>query len=222
MLQRDQVEMVEELVARQRKSSRQRHQSWRGTWRTCRSSAAGVNSLVRMILMSCRRCRPSAAACMARTCSPAGPVARLATDARLAPGGVVGVGGQVVVRRQLAHVAVEAGGVEREQRGRSSAGLRRGGRGSAARRWPPCRTRLSCARRRPRAAPAGGRAPAASGSSRRSSRPSRGRSGTSCRRLGPARDAARRPRRSPPGTGSGRSRCRRSGGTGCRGRTRRV
>ena len=42
----------------------------------------------------------------------AGTMARLATDARLAPCSAVGVGGNVVVGRQLAHVAIEAGRVE--------------------------------------------------------------------------------------------------------------
>ena len=41
-------------------------------------------------------------------------VARLATDARLGPGGVVGVGCQVVVRREFGDVAIETGGVEGE------------------------------------------------------------------------------------------------------------
>ena len=45
-------------------------------------------------------------------CSTAGAVAGLAVDARLGPGGVVGVGLRVVVGRELAHVAAVAGGIE--------------------------------------------------------------------------------------------------------------
>ena len=68
---------------------------------------------MRMILMSWTL--PGSAACFHRTEVLAGrAVTRFATDARLAPGGFVGVAGQVVVRAQLAHVAVEASGVERE------------------------------------------------------------------------------------------------------------
>ena len=62
--------------------------------------------------------------------------------------------GQVVVRGQLADVAVEAGGVEGEHAVGPVEAPRRGGRESAARRWPPCRTRPSCGRRRRSAAPA--------------------------------------------------------------------
>ena len=43
---------------------------------------------------------------------PGGAVAGLAVDARLRPGGAVGVGLQIIIAAELADVAVKAGGVE--------------------------------------------------------------------------------------------------------------
>ena len=96
---------------------------------------AGVNSLVRMILMSLEF-SPRTPVSMASDVLVRRAVARFATDARLGPGGVVGVAAEVVVGRQLADVAIEAGGVE----GEHAVGP---GEGLVARGSGKCRTPLA-------------------------------------------------------------------------------
>ena len=111
MIEHDQVEMVEKLVAGQ-EIERQGHEF----------GVAGGAHVVDLLALELLRADDLDVGDLLRVVGDIHrvevgarrSVTRLATDARLAPHGLVGVGGQIVVRAELADVAIEAGGVESE------------------------------------------------------------------------------------------------------------
>ena len=111
MFQGDEVEVIEELVARperQRQRDQLRMAGGAHVVHLRGSKLLGANDLdfFRRVAFFAGLHRTNVLFGRA--------VARLATDARLGPRRVVGVGRQVVVRREFRNVAVEAGGVEGE------------------------------------------------------------------------------------------------------------
>ena len=111
VFQRNQIEMIEELVARTKGERERDHFRVAGGAQVvhlCGGEVLGANNLDVFRCAARRGGLHRADVLLGRA------VTRLATDARLGPRRVVGVGGQVVVCRQLGDVAIEAGGVEGE------------------------------------------------------------------------------------------------------------
>ena len=182
MLERDQIEMVEERVTRLEARGNGHHLGMaRGAHvvHLGRCEIPGPNDLQVLDVVSTGRIllhHPDVLAGRA--------VARLAAYARLGPGCLVRVGLQVIVGGKLADMTVEACGVEGEEPvGPVERLVLSIGKvpDAGGRRVVPL---SSCGRRRRSARPASGPAPAVSGSSRRSCRPSHGRSDRSSHPMG--------------------------------------